>query len=235
MIIYMDWKKINNLEFTPTKVRAIIAQLRSGKKVTLSERGSKGNQIKGEYHICPDNKLELRIKNETYEVVPINKIMSKLDEILANPETALRGRDRLYMRVRDLKLVGISRTAVARYLASNETAQLHQPLRRPKVHRPIITNHVLDCMQADLIEMGEWAGHNHRRAYALTIIDCFSKYAWVRPMTKKTAEKTLEVLEPILRQYSPKILQTDNGGKFTSAAALELYKELGIKHLSSFP
>jgi len=54
-------------------------------------------------------------------------------------------------------------------------------------------------------------------------------------MTKKTAEKTLEVLEPILRQYLPKILQTDNGGKFTSAAALELYKELGIKHLSSFP
>jgi len=124
---------------------------------------------------------------------------------------------------------------MARYLASNETAQLHQPLRCPKVHRPIITNHVLDCMQADLIEMGEWAGHNHHRAYALTIIDCFSKYAWARPMTKKTAEKMLEVLEPILRQYLPKILQTDNGGKFTSAAALELYKELGIKHLSSFP
>jgi len=86
----MDWQKISNLEFTPTKVQAIIAQLCSGKKVTLSERGSKGGQIKGEYHICPDNKLELHIKNETYEVVSINKIMSKLDEILANPETALR-------------------------------------------------------------------------------------------------------------------------------------------------
>jgi len=44
-------------------------------------------------------------------------------------------------------------------------------------------------MQADLIEMGEWAGHNHHRAYALTIIDCFSKYAWVRPMTKKWQKK----------------------------------------------
>jgi len=43
------------------------------------------------------------------------------------------------------------------------------------------------------------------------------------------------MLEPTLRQYSPKILQTDNGGEFTSVAALELYKELGIKHLSSFP
>jgi len=105
------------------------------------------------------------------------------------------------MRVCNLKLVGISRTAVARYLASNEMAQLHQPLRHPKVHKPIITNHVLDCMQVDLIEMGEWAGHNHRHTYALTIIDCFSKYAWVRPMTKKMAAKTLEVLEPILRQY----------------------------------
>jgi len=49
-------------------------------------------------------------------------------------------------------------------------------------------------------------------------------------MTKKTAEKMLEVLEPILHQYLPKILQTDNGGEFTSVAALELYKELGIKH-----
>jgi len=129
---YIDWQKINNLEFTPTKVWAIIAQLRSGKKATPSERGSKGGQIKGEYHICPDNKLELCIKNETYEVVPINKIMSKLDEILANPETALRGREQLYMRVCNLKLVGISRTAMARYLAGNEIAQLHQPLRCPK-------------------------------------------------------------------------------------------------------
>jgi len=62
----MDWQKINNLEFTPTKVRAIITQLRSGKKVTLSQRGSRVGQIKGEYHICPDNKLELRINNEAY-------------------------------------------------------------------------------------------------------------------------------------------------------------------------
>jgi len=104
----MDWQKINNLEFTPTKVRAIISQLCSGKKVTLSQKGSRGGQIKGEYHICPDNKLELHIKNVAYEVIPINKIMSKLDDILANPETALRGRDQLYMRVQDLKLVGIS-------------------------------------------------------------------------------------------------------------------------------
>jgi len=140
----MDWQKINNLEFTPTKVRAIITQLRSGKKITLSQRSSRGGQIKVEYHIYPDNKLELCINNEAYEVVPINKIMSKLDEILANPKTALRGRDWLYMRVCDLKLVGISRTAMARYLAGNETAQLHQPLRRPTVHKPIITNHFLD-------------------------------------------------------------------------------------------
>jgi len=43
------------------------------------------------------------------------------------------------------------------------------------------------------------------------------------------------MVEPILFQYLPKILQSDNGGKFTSAKALEMYKELGIKHLSSFP
>jgi len=137
------------------------------------------------------------------------------------------------MKVCDLKLVGISRTAVSRYLAGNETAQLHQPLRHPTVHKPIITNHFLDRMQVDLIEMGEWVGHNHCRTYALTIIDCFSKYAWVRPMTKKTEEKTLEMLEPILHQYSPKILQTDNGSEFTSAAGANEYllSTMFVSHL----
>jgi len=107
--------------------------LHSAKRVTLSDIEG---QIKDEYYICPDNKLEFCLNNETYEVVPINKINNKLDEILANPATALRGRVWLYMRVCDTILVGISRPAMEKYLAGNETAQLHQPMQCPTLQTP---------------------------------------------------------------------------------------------------
>jgi len=101
----MDWQKIWNSP--QPKLGPLLPNYAQVRK-SLSQKG----QIKGEYHIYPDNKLELLINNEAYEIIPINKVMSKLDEILANPETALRGRDWLYMRVCDLKLVGIIRTAM---------------------------------------------------------------------------------------------------------------------------
>jgi len=42
--------------------------------------------------------------------------------------------------------------------------------------------------------MSEWAGSNNSRRDAVSIIHCFSKYAWLLPITQKKTEKVLEVL-----------------------------------------
>jgi len=35
-----------------------------------------------------------------------------------------------------------------------------------------------------------------------TVIDCFSKYAWLLPITQKKMEKVLEVLGPFLKEHT---------------------------------
>jgi len=39
--------------------------------------------------------------------------------------------------------------------------------------------------------MSEWARSNSSRRYTVSIIDCFSKYAWLLPITQKKTEKVL--------------------------------------------
>jgi len=70
----------------------------------------------------------------------------------------------------------------------------------------------LDCLEVDLINLSEWAGSTNSRRYAVSIIDCFSKYAWLLPITQKKAKKVLEVLGPFLKEHTPKVLQSDNRG-----------------------
>jgi len=81
--------------------------------------------------------------------------------------------------------------------------------------------------------MSEWAGRNNSRRYAVSIIDCFSKYAWLLQITQKKREKVLEVLRPFLKEHTPKELQSDNGGEFTYAHMKELLDNLHIKHITS--
>jgi len=81
--------------------------------------------------------------------------------------------------------------------------------------------------------MSKWAGTNNSRRYAVSIIDCFFKYAWLLPITQKKTEKVFEVLGLFLKERTPKVLQSDNGGKFTNAHMKELLDELHIKHITS--
>jgi len=45
----------------------------------------------------------------------------------------------------------------------------------------------------------------------------------------------LEVLGPFLKEHTPKVLQSDNGGKFTNAHMKELLDNLHTKHITSLP
>jgi len=86
-----------------------------------------------------------------------------------------------------------------------------------------------------LINISEWAGSNNHRMYAVNIIDCFSKYAWLLLIIQKKVKKVLEVLGPFLKESTPKILQSDNSGKFTKACMKELLStSASITSLASY-
>jgi len=103
------------------------------------------------------------------------------------------------------------------------------------VQKPMIALSKLDQLEVDLIDMSEWVRSNNCRKYAVSIIDCVSKYAWLLLITQKKMEKVLEVLEPFLKEHTPKVLQRNNGGKFTNSHMKELLDNLHIKHITSLP
>jgi len=70
----------------------------------------------------------------------------------------------------------------------------------------------LDQLEVNLIDMSKWARSNNRRKYVVSIIECFSKYAWLLPITQKKTEKGLEVLGPFLKEHTPKGTQEQQQG-----------------------
>ena len=64
---------------------------------------------------------------------------------------------------------------------------------------------------ADLIDVVNIAKYNRGYRYLLTVVDVFSKHAWIQPMKNKTGKVVTEAMAKILKGgRKPINLQTDN-------------------------
>jgi len=69
----------------------------------------------------------------------------------------------------------------------------------------------------------------------LTVIDTFSKFAWVVPLKSKTAKEVTAAMSYIFNQGRlPKNLQTDNGKEFYNNQFSSLMQRHNINHYSTF-
>ena len=88
---------------------------------------------------------------------------------------------------------------------------------------------------ADLIELQGLARWNKGNRYALTVVDVFSKYAWVEPLKNKTGVAVTQAMQTILTRAgrTPQKLQTDAGKEFYNRTFQNLMKTNGIHHFST--
>ena len=113
-------------------------------------------------------------------------------------------------------------------------------LPKPIHFNQIKSFEVFERIQIDLTQIA-YGNHEDilsRRGYklALTVIDCFSKYAWAYPLKSKDTHRICELLlQLFLSEGIPKILQSDNGGEFVSNLIRNLMPKLGIKLLNGSP
>ncbi len=70
-----------------------------------------------------------------------------------------------------------------------DTYTLHKHIRKRFETRRVYVSGIDKQWQADLVEMREFADENSGFNYLLTVIDCFKKYAWTRPIKKKNADE----------------------------------------------
>lgn len=115
--------------------------------------------------------------------------------------------------------------------------ELHRSARKNFKRRHYVMRGVDDTFQADLIEMIPYASQNKGYKYILTVIDTFSKFAWVVPLKNKTGEEVTNAMQSIFIEHSnriPKNLQTDDGKEFFNKNFQNLMKSYHINHYSTF-
>ena len=169
---------------------------------------------------------------------PLLKVvaMERVDEVLAEHYEAFGdiGRDRFFNFLK-AKYIGISFRAVDAFLQRQETHQLCRRVRKQRTSHPIIATSVNERWQCDLADMQSFRSpQNQHTGYLLTVIDCFSKYAWIETLTTKHAHKVAAAMRKIFEEsgVSPGIVQSDNGSEFQDEFA-GLLEEYGAKHVKS--
>ncbi|CAF1095684.1 unnamed protein product [Brachionus calyciflorus] len=100
------------------------------------------------------------------------------------------------------------------WLLKQEPYTLHRPLRKKFVREKVISNGIDDLWQADQVDVSNISKENKEHKFLLTVIDVFSKFAWVKPLKNKTSESILQALTEIFKSRKPDKLQTDKGREF---------------------
>lgn len=152
-----------------------------------------------------------------------------------------RGRDALFAKI-SREYAGISRRDIEKWLKNWETAQIHQPVKKVTISRPLISSAPMKCWGIDLtflkdIDVESTTGVTKELKNSqclLTIIDQFSKYAWTRIIPNKTAKVVAKATESVIQQAgAPSTIKTDNGSEFVSGEWKELCNKYHIKHLTT--
>ncbi|TAK97480.1 MAG: hypothetical protein EPO08_21245, partial [Rhodospirillaceae bacterium] len=100
---------------------------------------------------------------------------------------SLGGVERLLRRAKQVKVSGVNREAVENFLHAEQAYTLHKPARRHYVRNHIYVAGIDAQWQADLADMQGIARRNDGMRYLLTVIDVFSKFAWVEAVKSKDA------------------------------------------------
>ena len=114
--------------------------------------------------------------------------------------------------------------------------ELHKPARVKFPRRKTVLKGIDDVWQSDLIQLDNYAKLNRGYKYILVVIDCFSKYLWMRPLKNKTGEEVARALGLILRDgvRKPKNLQTDAGKEYYNKYFMRLMADYNINHYSTY-
>jgi hypothetical protein len=99
------------------------------------------------------------------------------------------------------------------WILNQETYTLHKPLIKNFKREKVKVNGIDDLWQVDLVDVSNLSRENKGYKYLLTIIDVFSKRAWVAPLKNKTGESILNAFRKIIKERKPKKIQSDKGSE----------------------
>jgi hypothetical protein len=114
------------------------------------------------------------------------------------------GASRLVQRI-NFHYFGISKNHVVHFLNSHPVHTKANPSFKNKAPlQPIETQQIMDRHQIDLVnlEKNSVQVHGQRYLYVLSVLDCFSRFLWLRPLYKKS-QTVADKLELIYLEFGP--------------------------------
>ena len=183
-----------------------------------------------------------KIMNNQIEIegkicIPREEIEQLIISHYNNPLTGLKGRDKMWYDL-NLKYTGIRLNDVRSVLNRLELSQTHRPINKSSIVRPIvIEKSAFSYMQMDLINIETLAPFNKQTKFLLTIIDLFSRYAYVNPIKNNTGVIVSAVLDQFLTSLpkKPSVMSSDNGAEFINGEVESVFENHGVKHIRSLP
>ena len=163
----------------------------------------------------------------------INGLLKKLYYDV-NSASAFTGKEHVY-RAAKRQLPTVTRADVDDWFSKQLTYTLHKPARHNFSRNKTIVMSIDEQWQADLCDMASRAKDNDGHTFLLTVIDCFSKFAWVEPLMDKSGGEILKALKRILERSgrAPQRLQTDKGSEFLNAQVQRFLKKRNIEFFTT--
>ena len=86
------------------------------------------------------------------------------------------------------------------WMLKQDAYTLHKPVRKNFKRRTTFTTGIDDLWQADLVNLSSISKYNDGYKFLLTVIDVFSKVAWVIPLKIKSGQALTETIHTLFRE-----------------------------------
>ena len=147
------------------------------------------------------------------------------------------GARKLYCSIIE-KFAGVSEKGIQDYINNHPKAQRLNPEFKNKSDlNPVKSSCVLNQVQIDLVDMSKYPvpteGTHYR--YILVVLDVFSRFLFLRPITSKSSSLVASVLLQLFSDIGPPLrIQSDQGTEFKGVVHT-LMTSLGVHIIHSTP
>ena len=160
----------------------------------------------------------------------LEDVLKEIYYNVKNP-SAYTGVEAVYQ---EAKKFDITRRQVREWLEKQYTYSMHKPIRKNFPRRKIYVHAIDEQWQIDLADMTQLRRYNDGFQYLLTVIDIYSKFAWVIPVKNKGGQEVARALEGIFKEGRvPKKIQSDKGKEFINRIVQELLTRYNVKFFTS--
>jgi len=155
-------------------------------------------------------------------------IYARFKKAYYDPKTGLEHAEEFYRRNKDIIA---SLSDVKKFTNAQEVKQLHKiPNRYQRRHwYPITAKYPFENMQIDLCDMSDVKTVNNNVAYLLTVVDIFTRKAFVFPLKTKSTNAIINAFHELFSEVIPKEVTCDNGSEFISSSFKKLMGDNNVK------